>query len=42
MDFFIGNLIGGFLSLLLLAPPLIIIYMIMHVKEDTDGDGLSG
>jgi hypothetical protein len=42
MDFVIGNLIGGFLSLLLLAPPLIIVYLIMHSKEDKNGDELSG
>jgi hypothetical protein len=42
MDFLIGETFGALLSLVLVAPLVIIIYLINYNKYDSDGDGLSG
>jgi len=42
MDFIIGNIFGAFLCLVLVAPIIIIFYLITYNKYDKDGDGLSG
>jgi hypothetical protein len=42
MDFLIGEIIGALLSLVLVAPFAIIIYLVTYNKYDSNGDGLSG
>jgi hypothetical protein len=42
MDFLLGEMIGAMLSLFIIAPFLIFIFVAAYSKPDKDQDGLSG
>lgn len=42
MDFLLGEMIGAILSILIIAPFMVFIFVAVYSKPDIDQDGLSG
>jgi hypothetical protein len=42
MDSLLGEIIGAILSIAIIAPFIIFLFVLLYSKPDTDQDGLSG